>query len=312
MSQKIKALIKNKYGTKRWYLKISRIATRIRVGLYKHLTNEEFIKRDFKYIYGYDVDLNNPKGYHEVLSWYKCTDLLRNYCVYADKFTFRQYVAEQLSEDYLIPLLAVWEKPEDIDFSQLPEEFVMIPSHLSGYHYVKKSDEPLNTKKLTHMSKQWLKTNYYEFTREIQYKDAKPRILIYKYLKDHTGDLTDYKFFIVDNKIEFMIAVINRHTALEEIYMDENGDIMDIYRYSTKKYDRTFLNDHYEELRRIALQLAQPFPFVRVDLYCVDNQIYVGELTFTHGDSREKFDNNVFNIEIGERIYRALKKRIEG
>ena len=45
----------------------------------------------------------------------------------------------------------------------------------------------------------------------------------------------------------------------------------------------------YDKLIEIAEILSKGFPHVRVDLYFIDGQIYVGELTFFHGSGLTNF-----------------------
>ncbi len=80
---------------------------------------------------GYRLDLDHPRSFNEKLQWLKLYD--RNpYILLVDKFKVRDYVKETIGEQYLVPLLVVWDRPEDIDFTKLPNQFVLKCNHNSG------------------------------------------------------------------------------------------------------------------------------------------------------------------------------------
>lgn len=307
----MKRLIKERFGKTKLYVAIRSQLIKFRVWTYRNLSDREFIRRDFKYIYGYDFDFNNPVGYHEVLSWYKTTDLLRSYHPYADKFEVRKYIADKLGEEYLVPLHAVWESIDEVDLDSLPDRYVIIPSHLSGMKFIQDGTKNYTKAMLMKEIKRWFGLNYHDLTREPQYKDMKPRVLVYKYLQDETGDLSDYKYFMIDNKIYMIFMMMFRRTGMQTMKYDQDWHPMEYLNSLKKKITIIDKPAFADEMEEAAFKLCEGFPFVRVDFYYVDGQLYVGELTFTHGDSRLKFDVEEFNNEVGELIYTAVRKCIE-
>lgn len=49
-----------------------------------------------------------------------------------DKCAAKKYVSSIIGEEYIIPTIGVWEKFEDIDFTILPNSFVLKTTHDSG------------------------------------------------------------------------------------------------------------------------------------------------------------------------------------
>ena len=49
-----------------------------------------------------------------------------------DKYEVKQYVTNLIGKEHVIPLLGVYDSPEIIDFSSLPEKFVLKCNHDSG------------------------------------------------------------------------------------------------------------------------------------------------------------------------------------
>ena len=144
------------------------------------------------------LNLNNPKTFNEKLQWLKLNDRKPEYKNMVDKYEVRKYIADKIGEEYLIPLLGVWDKFEDIDFEQLPNQFVLKPNHTSGNVFICKDKSKINYEKLKKEVNSWLNRKYYWVHREWPYKNIKPRIICEKYLVDESGvELKDYKLFVL-------------------------------------------------------------------------------------------------------------------
>ena len=90
---------------------------------------KEFLLKAYKFSMGEELNLEDPQKYTEKLQWLKIFDHRPEYTIMVDKYTVKQYVAERIGEEYVIPLLGVWERVEDIDFASLPEKFVLKTTH---------------------------------------------------------------------------------------------------------------------------------------------------------------------------------------
>lgn len=99
---------------------------------YKDMPDEEYIKKKYKARTGKKLNLDNPQTYNEKPQWLKLYDRNPRYTVMADKYLVREIVLERLGEEYLIPLLGVWDTPDEIDFESLPKQFVLKCNHNSG------------------------------------------------------------------------------------------------------------------------------------------------------------------------------------
>lgn len=62
-------------------------------GFFKNMSDEEFLKMQFKNVFGYPLDLNSPKTYSEKLQWLKLYDRKPEYTMMVDKYEVKQYVA---------------------------------------------------------------------------------------------------------------------------------------------------------------------------------------------------------------------------
>ena len=175
------------------YLKAKRLA-----GKYgQSLNDEEYLKKAFKLNMGKELNLDNPQTFNEKLQWLKLHDRKSEYTIMVDKYLARDYIAKTIGEEYLIPLLGVWDSPDEIDFDALPDQFVLKCNHNSGLGMcICKDKSKLDIEKVKKELQKGLNENYYLHRREWPYKDVPRKIIAEKYMVDESGtELKDYKFF---------------------------------------------------------------------------------------------------------------------
>lgn len=254
---------------------------------------------------GYYMDFKNPKTFNEKLQWLKLYDRNPIYTKMADKIEAKALVAEKIGEKHIIPTLGIYNSFDEIDFEELPNEFVMKCSHDSGSIFICKDKSLFNSKLACKVIDDGLHKNWYLIGREWAYKNIKPRILIEKYLSTPTTEsLTDYKFFCFNGRVKIMFIATDR--------AKKGGPYFDFY-------DRDFnhlsiRNGHpnaeimplkpkeYDEMIAFAETLSQNIPHVRVDFYDIDGHIYFGEFTFYHFCGCVPFEPKEWDFEIGKWI----------
>lgn len=108
------------------------------------LTIKNYIIKQFKEQVGYTPNIDNPKSFNEKIQWLKLYyhDPLLTKC--ADKYLVREYVKNKIGEKYLIPLLEIYDTPEQIDFYSLPHQFVLKTNNGSGRNIICKDKYKLN------------------------------------------------------------------------------------------------------------------------------------------------------------------------
>ena len=170
---------------------------------------------------GRELDLENPVDYTEKLQWLKLYDHRPEYTTMVDKYEVKDYVAQRIGKQYVIPLLGVWENVNDIDFSALPEQFVLKTTHDSGALVICKNKKDLDIEAAKKKLNYFLKRRYYDCNREWPYKNVKPRIIAEKYMEDlKTDELRDYKFFCFDGKVRMVFIATDRQIECEETKFD--------------------------------------------------------------------------------------------
>ncbi len=188
-------------------------------------------------------------------------------------------------EKYLIELIGSYSKAEDIDWSILPDRFVIKCNHGSGYNIVVKDKSKADQIKINQQLNYWLEENYGTISSELQYKKIVPQIIIEQFIEGENGSLpVDYKFFTSRGNVICCLVITGRNSKEERILVDRNFDDLNLYNdYSGENY-HTLKPESYDEMLRVAETLSKDFPFVRVDLYDADGKVFFGELTFTpHG-----------------------------
>ena len=171
------------------------------------------------------LNLDNPQTFNEKLQWLKLYDRNPEYTRMVDKYEVKKYVAEKIGEEYIIPTLGVWNKFEDIDFEELPNQFVLKCTHDSGGVVICKDKSTFDfnaaNKKLTHC----LKRNYFWKGREWPYKNIKPRIIAEQYIAE---DLVDYKFMCFSGEVKCSFICTNRFSTqgLHVTFFDREWNLL--------------------------------------------------------------------------------------
>ena len=262
------------------------------------------------------LNLDNPKTFNEKIQWLKLYDSTPIKTFLSDKYLVRDWVKKKIGEEYLIPIIGVYEKFEDINFYKLPNQFVIKCNHGSGYNIIVKNKYKLNLRVIKEKIKKWMNNNYSILNKELNYRNIHPKIIIEKYMDDNSGDLRDYKFTCFKGKPEFIWMDIDRHSNHKR----------NLYDLKWKQLPYKF-NSHYstfpsptkpkclKKLVKLASILSKGFSYVRVDFYIINEKIYFGEMTFYSESgiadiipqsfdkrlsSLIKFPKLAYNIDIGE------------
>lgn len=239
------------------------------------------LKKWYKRETGKTLDLDNPRTYNEKIQWLKLYDSTPVKTMLADKYLVRDWVKETIGEEYLIPLLGVWDRAEDIDFESLPDQFVLKTNHGSGWNIIVCNKSDLCIPEIRKKLNDWLHTNYaFCFGLELHYKDISPRIVAEQYI--NAGKTPpDYKFLCFNGKVKYIWVDTGRFT-------DHKRDIFNT-DWSLLPFSIEYPNTHLvierpqnlEKMISLAEQLSADFVHVRVDFYDLNDKIYFGEMTFT-------------------------------
>ena len=285
----------------------------------KLFSDKFYLKSLYKYRTGKKLNLKNPKGFNAKLQWIKLYDRNPLYTTMVDKYEVKKYIAEKIGEQYVIPNLGVWDKFEDIDFSSLPNQFVLKCTHDSGGLIICRDKSKLDIEKARANITSSLKSNYYYSSREWPYKNVKPRIIAEAYMDDfqpgeegYGGGLTDYKFFCFNGepKMLYISRGLENHKTAQISFYD-----LECNRMPFKRTDFAGIKGDIkkpqtiDEMIKIAEKLAKEVgcAFSRVDLYEINGKVYFSEFTFFPCSGLIPFDPPEWDEKIGEWVDLGIK-----
>ena len=285
----------------------------IKMFIIKNIPDRIYLKILYKIKIGKELNLNNPKTFNEKLQWLKLYDRNPKYTKMVDKYEAKKYVASIIGDKYIIPTLGIYDNFNQINFDELPEQFVIKCTHDSGGLVICKNKFELDIKFAKKKINNSLKKNYYYSGREWPYKNVKPRIIIEKYMEEKNySQLNDYKFMCFNGKVKYSFVCSerdNKDDGLAVTFFDRNWQKMPFkrhYRNSSKKIDKP---KNYDLMIKLAEQLSKDILFVRVDFYEIDGKVYFGELTFYPGSGFEEFEPDCWDEKLGNLIDLSLVKK---
>jgi len=276
--------------------------------LYKYFkydlkSERETNKQRFRNNFGRELDLENPQTLNEKINWLKLNDRSPLHTKCADKFTVRHYIADKIGEEYLIPLLYHTANPYDLVAENLPDEpFIIKTNHDSGGVFIVRNKSKLDYRKAQLDFKRFLNKNYYQESKEWQYKDIEPRILVERLLLNKEGKIPfDYKMHCFNGKLNFTQVDLDRQENHTRNLYDREWEFIPC-QWKYKNGRQLERPSNYEKMKRLAEDIAKDFIYVRVDFYSVQNQIYFGELTFHSESGLSKFDPPEYDLILGKQL----------
>ncbi len=287
------------YAHQRRKQKIRRIERMKKMPLAKQL---KILEKAYLERIGRPLDWNNLTAYTEKMQWEKIYGENPLKPILADKYAVREWVAEKIGEEYLIPLLGAWDSFDEIDFDQLPDQFALKTNHGSGTNEIVKDKSAMDLKAMRSRFNDWMAMDFaYTTYFEMHYSKIKRKIIAEKYLETDLGELQDYKFLCFDGKPHFCWVDLGRYSKHTRTVFDMDWNLQP---WTQAHYG---IADHpipkpknFEKMKELAEILAQGFSHVRVDFYNIDGVIYFGEMTFTNGSGMDCIVPDQYDRELGD------------
>ena len=273
-------------------------------GMYDSQPDEDYLRRKFCAILGYELNLDDPKTFNEKLQWLKLYDRRPEYSIFVDKYRVRDHVAKTIGAEYLIPLLGVWSDPDEIELEHLPEQFVLKCNHNSGLGMcICRDKSALNWPKTKQMLKKGLAQDYYLTGREWPYKNVERKIIAEKYMVDESGwELKDYKVMCFNGQPRLIQMHSGRFSQQKQDFYDVDWTLTDIEQTIPRTGISVERPAFLAQMLELSAKLSEGIPQVRVDWYFAENQLFFGELTFFDGSGFERFLNYEWDLMLGSWI----------
>lgn len=264
------------------------------------LSKLELAKSLYKRNTGKIWNFENPQTFTEKIWWMKIYDstFLKTFC--ADKIKLHEYSNTILNKDICIPIIKIYEKPEQIEWNLLPNKFVIKCNHGSGYNIIIEDKTKINKSEVNKKLNKWLSEDYaFKYDCELHYHNIERKILIEEYKEN----LDDIKIFCFNGKPKF--CQVDKHFQEHRMnFYDCNWNYLPkisnfAYPSNPQKLDKK--PEQLNEMLELAKKFSKDFKFVRVDLYPRKDGIYLGELTFTPGGGCQRYIDDGDKI-IGEML----------
>lgn len=289
------------------------------------IPDRPYLKYQYHFIFGKNLDLKHPKTFNEKLQWLKLYDRNPLYSILVDKYKVKNWVENIIGNQYIIPTLAVYENVEQINLNELPDQFVLKCTHDSGSIVICKDKKEFDLEGAKRVLEKSLKENFYSKHREWPYRDVPRRVIAELYLADcqqeiqtdsscHSRILMDYRFYCFNGDPTVIYAYTN--------YLQEDGSkpVPSNCEYMDLSWNPLLFHQHslprgnvpkpesLEKMISLARTLSKGIPFVRVDFYSNGDRIYFGEMTFFPGSGLSRFYPDEYDSVLGQRLKLPSKR----
>ncbi len=264
-----------------------------------------YLKCLFRLSTGKTLHLKNPQGFNEKLQWLKLYNRRPEYSQMVDKYAVKDYVAEKIGREYIIPTLGVWENFDKIDFDSLPDKFVLKTTHGGGGGGVvicrnKDTFDKADAREKLNRS---MADDCFTKTREWPYKKVPHRIIaeqLIEFASDSDGDLPDYKFFCFDGEVKVLFVATDRQSGdVKFDFFDADFNHLDIVQSHPMSGRDIPKPKNFEKMKELASKLSQGLPHARIDLYDTGDRVYFGEITFFHHGGITPFHPEEWDLTFG-------------
>jgi hypothetical protein len=252
------------------------------------------------------LNLKYPQNFNQKIQWIKVYDRNPLYTKLADKYAVREYVTEKVGGKYLIPLLWVGTSFDDINFDIMPNQFVIKCNHGFGRVVVCKDKSQFDVKKAKRIIDYAMRQDYYLGypDRQWQYKDIQRKIIIEEYLFEPNGEeISDYKIYCFNGEPKYIGVFSERFKGnIQASHFDLDWNLMPFSTRRNPKIQEVLPKrpTNLEEMISISNYLSKDAHFVRVDLYSVNDKIFLGELTLTPKNGHYMFQPKEWNKIFGD------------
>ena len=279
----------------------------------KKLSDEKYLKIMYLLRMRHRLNLDNPATFSEKIQWLKLYDRKPEYTQMVDKYAVKDYVAKIIGDEYIIPTLGVWNKPEDIEWEKLPDKFVLKTTHGGGGKsvFVCKDKKTLDKEAIVQNLNKSLQVDIYPMLKEWPYKNVPHRIIAEKYIDPfpNVKDLPDYKWYCFGGEPKFCQVINNRSTKETIDFFDtewKHQDFVGLNPAHGPVFDSagTVIEcpSHLHTHLQIARKLSKDLPFSRIDLYETGDHTYFGEITFYPMSGLGVFKPDKYDEILGQMI----------
>ena len=249
------------------------------------------------------LNLKEPKSFNEKINWLKIYKYPYDDFVIecADKYRVRQYLHEKGLDKYIVDLIGVWDKPEQIDWKLLPQQFVIKCNHGMGYNIICKDKNKTDEKIVKKTLNKWIKEDFGKVSGELHYSKIDRKIICEKYLGDN---LIDIQFWCSYGKVLFISYINDPHGNNKKASFDEKWNRLNFVTSLPIMEDNNIKKPKkLNEMLKIAKNISSKLVFIRLDFYIINNEeIKISELSFTPASGFVRWNPSIYDNRIGKLI----------
>ncbi len=266
------------------------------------LPNRVYVRKVYREKTGKDLDLDHPRTFNEKIQWLKL--YYRNPILprMADKYESKRVVRERLGSDRSVPTAAIFDHPDQIRLEGLPDALALKATHGSGWNIISRDKSELDEKEVRSFFRFWLGKSYYMYSKEWAYKYIRPRVICEPLLLDEDGNFPlDYKIYCFGGSPR-LVRLIDRYSGNRRAFYDLDWNKLPFsidYPVTSVDFEKP---RKLHEMLQISEALSEGLPFLRVDLYMVRNQVFVGELTAYPANGMGRFTDETWNRKLGDML----------
>lgn len=253
-----------------------------------------------------NFDIKQPKSWCEKIQWLQLNDNIELRAKCADKILVHDYCVEKLGKDICVPIIKIYVSPKEIDFSELPDKFVLKCNHGYAFNIICRDKRMVDEDECKQKIQQWLNTPFGEKSIEPHYLKINRKCYAEQFIENPGQiEVTDYKFVCFNGNPTYCQILNGRHTEDFHLnYYDINFNFVNISRTDVKNNPNKLDTkpSQFELMKEYAKKLSEDFRFVRVDFYEVDGTVYLGELTFTPATGFIKWTDPSIDKKFGEML----------
>lgn len=246
----------------------------------------------YRKVFKRNINWEKPENLIEKIAWLELNTDTSLWTLCSDKYRIREYLKKKGCEDIAVKLLGVWKNPDEIDFDNLPRQFVLKANNGWATVLIVKDKSKLNIEETKKKMKNWLKRPYGYASAQLHYLNI-DRCIIAEELLHQSEELNrispdsmvDFKIWCINGKPESILVTYNRGKGglKREMYNTEWESISHNLKNPNDRGEEFPKPQSLQKMLQYAKILSQDFPEVRVDFYEVDGRPKLGELTFTSG-----------------------------
>ena len=257
---------------------------------------------------GYEPDLRNPLTYNERLAHKILYDRDPRLVRTSDKLAVRDFVAERIGPEHLVPLIGTYDRASDVPWDGLPDQFVLKANHGSGTNLIVRDKAAVDRAEALRRADGWLAENHYWWTGEWAYSRIKPQLLAEALLEGNAEGKppVDYKFYVFHGRPRILDVHVDRFGAGYR-YLQRDAETLGLLPFqwgdlvAPDEDSSAYLPAaEVRAMAELAARVGADFNHVRVDLYLSGGRIWFGELTHYTNNACARFFPDRYDRVLGD------------